>query len=327
MSLPFYYNRIDGGVEFGPNYSVDTLGESLVFAAAAPFVLLLGLHLLRLLARGSGLATAWMLGGQPAAGAPGSPAPARYEDDAIEVVKWRGLSLSANVDPGVARLQSAQLRAFGWHLGLAGGLVLFLAVINIVAGGGFWVVWPLWALSIPVAVHAGYLLRGLIGAHAGLYAVIIAGLIAIDANYSDGMWFYWPAIGWGAFLAVTAVISSRLRRHSPQPSPMPDDRLSLDTTAPGPASAIEIDREMRRVTVEGGVVELTPKEFELLVLLYENPGRPFNRGELLDRIWKNDYEVTERTVDACVVRLRRKLGRRAEAVQTVWGVGYKYQAG
>jgi DNA-binding response OmpR family regulator len=92
-----------------------------------------------------------------------------------------------------------------------------------------------------------------------------------------------------------------------------------------PEPPITIDIEMRRVTVDGVNIELTPKEFDLLVLLYENPGRPFNRGELLDRIWKNDYEVTDRTVDACVVRLRRKLRGRAEAIQTVWGVGYRFQ--
>ena len=46
---------------------------------------------------------------------------------------------------------------------------------------------------------------------------------------------------------------------------------------------------MRRVTVQGADIDLTPKEFELLVLLFANPGRPFQRSELLDRIWNNDY--------------------------------------
>jgi DNA-binding response OmpR family regulator len=100
-----------------------------------------------------------------------------------------------------------------------------------------------------------------------------------------------------------------------------DFSAAAATTSPG----ISVDVVMRAVTVDGRPVELTPKEYDLLVLLVQNPGRPFNRGELLDRVWRNDYEVTERTVDACVVRLRRKLGERAKAIQTVWGVGYRYQ--
>jgi DNA-binding response OmpR family regulator len=83
---------------------------------------------------------------------------------------------------------------------------------------------------------------------------------------------------------------------------------------------------MRVVRVGGRPVELTPKEFDLLALFAQNPGRPFSREELLDRIWKNDYEVTDRTIDTHVQRLRKKLGEQSEAIQTVWGVGYKFQS-
>jgi DNA-binding response OmpR family regulator len=72
-------------------------------------------------------------------------------------------------------------------------------------------------------------------------------------------------------------------------------------------------------------VDVTPKEFELLILLTGHPGRPFSREELLDRIWKDDLEVTDRTIDTHVQRLRKKLGPWAEAIQTVWGIGYRYQ--
>ena len=82
---------------------------------------------------------------------------------------------------------------------------------------------------------------------------------------------------------------------------------------------------MRTVMVGREPIEVTPKEFELLTLLAGNPGRPFSREELLDRIWKDDYEVTDRTIDTHVQRLRKKLGSRSDAIQTVWGIGYRYQ--
>ena len=70
---------------------------------------------------------------------------------------------------------------------------------------------------------------------------------------------------------------------------------------------------------------MTPREFDLLALFTAHPGKPFSRDELLDQIWKDDLEVTDRTIDTHVQRLRRKLGLRSEAIQTVWGVGYRYQ--
>jgi hypothetical protein len=94
--------------------------------------------------------------------------------------------------------------------------------------------------------------------------------------------------------------------------------------AEGPAR-VTVDVAMRIVTVNGDEVELTPKEFDLIVLFVQNPGRPFSRDELLDRIWRNDYEVTDRTIDTHIQRLRKKMGGAAELIQTVWGVGYKYQ--
>ena len=86
-----------------------------------------------------------------------------------------------------------------------------------------------------------------------------------------------------------------------------------------------VDRIMRTVRASGSSVEVTPKEFDLLVLLTAEPGRPFSREELLEQIWKDDYEVTDRTIDTHMQRLRKKLGQAAECIQTVWGVGYRYQ--
>jgi DNA-binding response OmpR family regulator len=81
---------------------------------------------------------------------------------------------------------------------------------------------------------------------------------------------------------------------------------------------------MRIVTVGRERIEVTPKEFDLLALFVQNPGRPFSREDLLDRIWKNEYDVTDRTIDTHVQRLRKKLGDQSEAIQTVWGVGYRF---
>lgn len=86
-----------------------------------------------------------------------------------------------------------------------------------------------------------------------------------------------------------------------------------------------VDVAMRRVRVNGRPVDLTPKEFDLLALFAQNPGRPFSRDDLLDRIWRNDYEVTDRTIDTHVQRLRKKLGNQSGVIQTVWGVGYRFE--
>ncbi len=90
---------------------------------------------------------------------------------------------------------------------------------------------------------------------------------------------------------------------------------------------IAVDIVMRQVTVGGKAVELTPKEFDLFVLLVQNPHRPFSRDELLERLWKNEYDVTDRTIDTHILRLRKKLGEASDAIRTVWGIGYKFDPG
>jgi DNA-binding response OmpR family regulator len=83
---------------------------------------------------------------------------------------------------------------------------------------------------------------------------------------------------------------------------------------------------MRTATVHDVELELTPKEFDLLALFARNPGRAFSRDYLLEQVWTNEYEVTDRTVDTHVQRLRKKLGEDADLIRTVWGIGYKLQA-
>ncbi|MBC8163729.1 MAG: response regulator transcription factor [Roseiflexaceae bacterium] len=88
---------------------------------------------------------------------------------------------------------------------------------------------------------------------------------------------------------------------------------------------VQIDPVARRVTVDGDTVELTVKEYDLLLLLARHPGRSFSRSYLLDHIWGDEYEGGDRTVDTHIVRLRRKLGELGERIVTVWGVGYRLE--
>jgi DNA-binding response OmpR family regulator len=101
-----------------------------------------------------------------------------------------------------------------------------------------------------------------------------------------------------------------------------DSPAPVETITVGP---ISVSPEMRTAMINDVELDLTPKEFDLLVLFSSNPGRAFSRDYLLERIWSNEYEVTDRTVDTHVQRLRKKLGDDAGLIRTVWGIGYKLQ--
>jgi DNA-binding response OmpR family regulator len=90
---------------------------------------------------------------------------------------------------------------------------------------------------------------------------------------------------------------------------------------------LEIDLTGRTVTVGGQPVDLTPKEFDLLVLLASHPGRVFGRETLLEKVWGYDYLGDSRTVDVHVQRLRRKLKEdphQPRYLLTVRSIGYKF---
>ncbi|GAX91656.1 response regulator transcription factor [Effusibacillus lacus] len=89
-----------------------------------------------------------------------------------------------------------------------------------------------------------------------------------------------------------------------------------------------IDPERRQVLIQEQSVDFTPKEFDLLYLLAVNPQRVFSREILLERVWGQDYFGDIRTVDTHVKNIRekfRKAGLSYVPIQTVWGVGYKFQ--
>lgn len=91
---------------------------------------------------------------------------------------------------------------------------------------------------------------------------------------------------------------------------------------------LEIDNDAHKVTVDGQYVNLTPKEYELLLFLAENPDKVFDRKELLKEVWNYEFYGDLRTVDTHIKRLREKLNDvsvdASLMIQTVWGVGYKF---
>lgn len=89
---------------------------------------------------------------------------------------------------------------------------------------------------------------------------------------------------------------------------------------------LELDADMRTVTIRGQAVELTPSEFGVLQVLIARPGRVFTRMELLDQLQGEAYAAYERTIDVHVKNLRSKIEldpRTPDYVETVYGVGYR----
>jgi two-component system phosphate regulon response regulator PhoB len=88
---------------------------------------------------------------------------------------------------------------------------------------------------------------------------------------------------------------------------------------------ISLDRRRYRVTVDEVVVDLTKSEFRLLDTLIRQPGRAFDRSELIDSALGEDTLVLERTIDVHIRALRKKIGEKADAIETVRGVGYRFR--
>lgn len=106
----------------------------------------------------------------------------------------------------------------------------------------------------------------------------------------------------------------------------PQAQQSLPTTPPIVHGSLRIEPTRRIVTLDGEEIELTPKEFDLLVLFTSHPGRAFSREFLLEHIWGYQYDGFDRTVDSHIMRLRKKLGILNDKIVTVWGVGYRFTA-
>ncbi|MFJ7995843.1 response regulator transcription factor [Streptomyces sp. NPDC096310] len=101
----------------------------------------------------------------------------------------------------------------------------------------------------------------------------------------------------------------------PKPAPAP-------TPPPSAAGALIVDRRTRQVWIGERSVILTPKEFDLLALLTEDPGAVYSRQQILDRVWDPNFHGPTKTLDVHVATLRRKLGNPAW-IQTLRGVGLR----
>jgi two-component system response regulator RegX3 len=102
---------------------------------------------------------------------------------------------------------------------------------------------------------------------------------------------------------------------------------SLDDEVPVEASGVRVDRVRHEVQVDGAMVDLPPKEFDLLAFLVEHAGRVLTRGQLIDEVWGSDYVGDTKTLDVHIRRLRTRIERdphAPERIQTVRGVGYRF---
>lgn len=90
-------------------------------------------------------------------------------------------------------------------------------------------------------------------------------------------------------------------------------------------NGLTIDYNGHQIIIEGAVIDLSPKEYELLIYLADNYGRALSREQILDKVWGYDYYGDLRTVDTHINRLRIKLNSKSEIVHTVRGYGYKFE--
>jgi DNA-binding response OmpR family regulator len=120
---------------------------------------------------------------------------------------------------------------------------------------------------------------------------------------------------------LMARIRALLRRIERVRQILADDRAHSDKAITyGP---LGLNPQAYQTTLNGQALDLTRTEFDLLHLLLRNPGRAFSRAYLMDTVWGENYISGDRSVDNTVRRLRKKLGAFGEAIETVWGVGYR----
>ena len=88
---------------------------------------------------------------------------------------------------------------------------------------------------------------------------------------------------------------------------------------------IILDKAAHMVTIDGQVIDLSVKEFELLAYFIENQKLALSREKILNNVWNYDYYGDARTIDTHVKKLRSKLGEKGNYIITIWGMGYKFE--
>lgn len=125
---------------------------------------------------------------------------------------------------------------------------------------------------------------------------------------------------------LVARVKAHLRRYGASaPGAAADDDHQAITCGP-----VTLDAARREVTVHGESVELTAKEFDILRLLVEHPGRVFTKAQIYQEVWGEEPFGDLSTVQVHVRRLRTKIERQPEEpelVTTVWGIGYRFEGG
>lgn len=91
------------------------------------------------------------------------------------------------------------------------------------------------------------------------------------------------------------------------------------------ADGIVIDKSAHEVTIEGKVIDLSYKEFELLSYFVENRGIALSREKILNHVWNYDFFGDARTIDTHVKKVRSKMGEKGKLIKTIWGMGYKFE--
>ena len=101
----------------------------------------------------------------------------------------------------------------------------------------------------------------------------------------------------------------------------------IETDKPAAGGGLSIDPAARQVYIDQNLIDLSPKEYELLIYLSDNMGNALSRQQILDQVWTYDYFGDLRTVDTHINRLRSKLGGKSSLIQTIRGYGYRFEAG
>ncbi len=116
---------------------------------------------------------------------------------------------------------------------------------------------------------------------------------------------------------LIARVKSNLRKHESN-----IDSAMINEIKIGP---LVINRERYTISVDGNNIVFPKKEFEILAYLAANPGKVFHRDKILGDVWGTDIYVVERTVDVHIRKIREKLDKHADLIETIKGVGYRFK--
>lgn len=115
---------------------------------------------------------------------------------------------------------------------------------------------------------------------------------------------------------VNVILRRSIRATTRQESNIHQSKITWKT--------LVLDTNQHQVWVAEINTNLSPIEFDLLALFLQNPGRVFNRSYLMETIWHEQYIPGDRSIDNAILRLRKKISPLGEAIESVWGIGYRF---